>query len=83
MLLQEIVQVWVGVCMHIDPKIPEVSAAQRNVGFDWKSGKVYVNNGKEMELKRSDGELHDNNGVCLFSEHVLVFCFDLFSCKHK
>ena len=82
MLLQEIVQARVGVFTHIDPKTPEAFATQKNVGFDWKSTKIYIKNGKEVKLKRSDGELPDNNGVCLFSEHVFVFCFDPFSCKH-
>lgn len=78
MLLEEIVQVRVDVCLHTDRKTPEVFCCPQECGVC----RIYIGNGKEVKLKRNDGELPDNNGVCLFSEHALVFCFDPFPCKH-
>lgn len=78
MLQQEIVQVRVNVCVHIDIK-SQVFTDQRNVAFEGKSGKTYANDGKEVKLKRSVGELPVNNRFASFQN---MHCFDPFSCKH-
>lgn len=70
--------------MYVCIQTPQLIKSLLPRGMQFLSEKVmfFISNGKGVKSKRSDGELPDSYGMCLFPELALVFRFDPFSCKN-